>query len=243
MPRTSGPSAGPRAARAWCQAARASGAAATGSGPIGSAGSSWPDSSRQAPMAAARFCQSSRSSGWAGTGPSAAVAQAGGWLGGVLADPVLAGVHQRGDLGDVGAAFGVGEGGDLLRPRPGRAAGPGCRERFRMRASRTAAMSRDPARSRSAIASARTRAGSRPASSAVRRVRHGHFAWWPGSPAVAGRQGAQEQVAVPLIAGGGGLAAQIACKMPGGRRRPGPGSGSGWRSAAGRHGPAARPAR
>ena len=40
--------------------------------------------------------------------------------GGVLADPVLAGVHQRGDLGDVGAAFGVGEGGDLLRPRPGR---------------------------------------------------------------------------------------------------------------------------
>ena len=46
MPRTSGPSAGPRAARASCQAARMSGAAATGSGPIGSAGSPWPDSSR-----------------------------------------------------------------------------------------------------------------------------------------------------------------------------------------------------
>ena len=38
----------------------------------------------------------------------------------MLADPVRAGVHQRGDLGDVRAAFGVGEGGDLLRPRPGR---------------------------------------------------------------------------------------------------------------------------
>ena len=40
-------------------------------------------------------------------------------LGGVLADPVLARVHQRGDLGDVGAAFGVGDGGDLRGPRPG----------------------------------------------------------------------------------------------------------------------------
>ena len=43
-----------------------------------------------------------------------------GVLGGVLADPVLAGVHQGGDLGDVGAAFGVGDGGDLRGPRPGR---------------------------------------------------------------------------------------------------------------------------
>ena len=41
-------------------------------------------------------------------------------LGGVLAEAVLAGVHQRGDLGDVGAAFGVGDGGDLRGPRPGR---------------------------------------------------------------------------------------------------------------------------
>ena len=43
-----------------------------------------------------------------------------GVLGSVLADPVLAGVHQRGDLGDVRAAFGVGDGGDLRGPRPGR---------------------------------------------------------------------------------------------------------------------------
>jgi hypothetical protein len=41
-------------------------------------------------------------------------------FGGVLADPVLAGVHQRGDLGEVGAAFGVRDGGDLRGPRPGR---------------------------------------------------------------------------------------------------------------------------
>jgi hypothetical protein len=41
-------------------------------------------------------------------------------VGGVLADPVLPGVRQLGDLGDVGAAFGIGEGGNLLRPGPGR---------------------------------------------------------------------------------------------------------------------------
>ena len=34
-------------------------------------------------------------------------------LGGVLAEAVLAGVHQRGDLGEVGAASGVGDAGDL----------------------------------------------------------------------------------------------------------------------------------
>ena len=66
-------------------------------------------------------------------------------------------------------------------------------------------MSRDPARSRSAIAPARTPAGSRPASSAPRRVRHSHFAWWPGCPAVAGRQAVHEQVAVGLVPGRGGL--------------------------------------
>ena len=40
--------------------------------------------------------------------------------GGVLAEALLAGVHERGDLGDVGAAFGVGDGGDACGPRPGR---------------------------------------------------------------------------------------------------------------------------
>ena len=43
-----------------------------------------------------------------------------GVLGGVLADPVLARVHQRGDLRGVGAAFGVGDGGELRGPRAGR---------------------------------------------------------------------------------------------------------------------------
>ena len=50
-----------------------------------------------------------------------------GVLGGVLADPVLAGVHQRGDLGEVGVAFGVGDARGPARTtaRPG--AGPGSR--------------------------------------------------------------------------------------------------------------------
>ena len=43
-----------------------------------------------------------------------------GVLGGVLADPVLAGIHQRGDLFGVGATVRVGDGGDLRGPRPGR---------------------------------------------------------------------------------------------------------------------------
>jgi hypothetical protein len=51
---------------AWYQAARRSGAAAPGSGPIGSAGSRWPDSSRQAEMEAARFCHSARFRGSSG---------------------------------------------------------------------------------------------------------------------------------------------------------------------------------
>jgi hypothetical protein len=41
-------------------------------------------------------------------------------LGGVLAEPALAGIHHCGDLSDVGAAFRVGDGGDLGGPRPGR---------------------------------------------------------------------------------------------------------------------------
>jgi hypothetical protein len=57
--------------------------------------------------------------------------------------------------------------------------GSGTREprRWRRRASMTLGMSQDPARSRSATASARTRAGSWPASSAARKVRHSHRAW------------------------------------------------------------------
>jgi hypothetical protein len=35
----------------------------------------------------------------------------------MLADPVLAGIHQRGELGQVAVAFGVGYGGNLRRPR------------------------------------------------------------------------------------------------------------------------------
>ena len=38
----------------------------------------------------------------------------------MFAEALLAGVHERGDLGEVGAAFGVGDGGDACGPRPGR---------------------------------------------------------------------------------------------------------------------------
>ena len=44
-----------------------------------------------------------------------------GIVGGVLADAVLAGVHRRGDLGGVAAAFGVGDAGELRGPRACRA--------------------------------------------------------------------------------------------------------------------------
>jgi hypothetical protein len=37
----------------------------------------------------------------------------------VLAEAFLAGVHQLGDLGDVGAAFGIGDSGDARGPRSG----------------------------------------------------------------------------------------------------------------------------
>src|SRR6185437_13340382 len=39
-----------------------------------------------------------------------------GVFGGVLTDAVFAGVHQGGDLGEVGVAFGVGDGGDAGGP-------------------------------------------------------------------------------------------------------------------------------
>src|ERR1019366_7473354 len=43
-----------------------------------------------------------------------------GVLGGVLADPVLASVHHRGDLGYVSLTFGIGDLRDLGRPPAGR---------------------------------------------------------------------------------------------------------------------------
>ena len=124
--------------------------------------------------------------------------------GGVLADPVLAGVHQRGDLGDVRLAFGVGEGGDLLRPRPGRERDQGA----------------------GAVADAGVQDGGDVAGSGqvpfgdrvgqgLGGVQAGEFGGAQGAPqppglvaglaAVAGRQGVQEQVAVALVPGGGGL--------------------------------------
>jgi hypothetical protein len=147
---------------------------------IGSAGSPWPDSSRQAPMEAARFCHSVRFCGSSGTGPRAVTARGRAcraacspmrsWQASISAvisvryvwrvASAMAGTWN--DHGPVGA-------------------GTRAPVRYRMRASMTAARSRAPTRSRSLIAAARTSPGSRPASSAARRVRHSHRAWWPGS--------------------------------------------------------------
>ena len=77
MARTSGWLAGLKAANAWYQAARWSGAWWLGSGPIGSPGWSYPYISRYAAMGAALRSQSWRAAGLAGTGPRAWMAQAG----------------------------------------------------------------------------------------------------------------------------------------------------------------------
>ena len=84
--------------------------------------------------------------------------------------------------------------------------------RWRMRASRTAGMSRAPARSRSAIASARIWAGSWPASSAARRVRHSHLAWWPGSARWPGGSAAASRSRYRCWRAGTVSAVQIACR-------------------------------
>jgi hypothetical protein len=165
---------------ASCQAARMSGAAATGSGPIGSAGWSWPDSSRQASMELARRCQSRPVQGVARDWAEGVDRPWQGVGGGVLADPVLARVHHRGDFGGVGAAFGVGDCGDLRGPEA-------CGERDEGPGPVAEAVVDDgghvsgSGQVRSAIAAARTPPASRPASSAARMVRHSHRPWWPGS--------------------------------------------------------------
>ena len=66
-------------------------------------------------------------------------------------------------------------------------------------------MSRAPARSRAAMAVRMTSAGSSPASSAACRVRNSHRARCGQVLPVAGRQCGQHQVAVAVVAGGGGL--------------------------------------
>ena len=120
MPRTSGPSTGPRAAKASCQAARSvrggrGGFGADRLGGVVVAGQLAPGADGAGPALPVQPVQrvpGDRAEG--GDGPGRGV------LGGVLADPVLAGVHQRGDLRGVGAAFGVGDGGELRGPRAGR---------------------------------------------------------------------------------------------------------------------------
>ena len=155
-------------------------------------------------MELARRCQSSRSSGCAGDRAEGSDGPGRGVLGGVLADPVLARVHQRGDLGGVGAALGVGDGGELRGPRAGRERDQGAE----------------------AVAEAGVDDGGDVAGSGqvpladrvgqdLPGVQPGQFGGAQGAPqpfglvaglaAVAGRQGVHEQVLVPLVAGRGGL--------------------------------------
>ena len=125
-------------------------------------------------------------------------------LGGVLADPVLAGVHQRGDLGDVGAAVGVGDAGDLRGPRD------------RRERDRAAEPVPDPGVDDAGRVAG---AGQVPFGDRVgqdlRGVQAGQFGAAQGAPqppglvtglaAVFGGQGGQEQGAVALLAGGRSL--------------------------------------
>ena len=127
-----------------------------------------------------------------------------GVLGGVLADPVLAGVHQRGDLRGVRAAFGVGDGRELPGPRAGRERDQGAE-----------------AVAEAGVDDAGDVAGAGQVPLADRGgqdlpgVQPGEFGGAQGAPqpfrlvaglaAVAGREGVHEQVLVPLVAGRGGL--------------------------------------
>ena len=58
-------------------------------------------------MEDALCCHACREGPSAGTGPRALIAHAGGWLGGELAEALLAVVHHRGDFRQVGLAFGI----------------------------------------------------------------------------------------------------------------------------------------
>jgi hypothetical protein len=122
----------------------------------------------------------------------------------VLADSVLAGVHQRGDLGHVRLAFGVGESWDSRGPRAGR-------ERNQGAEAVTETVVEDGG---DVAGSGQVPVGDRVGQD-TGGVQAGQFggAQGPpqppglviGLPAVAGRQGVHEQVAVALIPGGGGL--------------------------------------
>jgi hypothetical protein len=122
----------------------------------------------------------------------------------VLADPVLAHVHQRGDLRQVGAAFGVGEGGDLGGPRA-----------YRERDGRAEAVPEAGVDDGDQVAgSGQVPFGDRGGQD-LGGIQAGQFggAQGPpqpfrlvaGFPAVAGRQAGRQRVFVPLLAGGRGF--------------------------------------
>ncbi len=122
----------------------------------------------------------------------------------MLADPVLAGVHHRGDLRGVGAAFGVGEGGDLRGPqaRGERDQGTGpVAEAGVDHAGRVAGSGQVPLGDRVGQGLPGVQAGQLGGAHGPPQP-PGLVAWFG---AVAGRQAGQEQVPVALLAGGGGF--------------------------------------
>ena len=127
-----------------------------------------------------------------------------GMVSGVLADPVRAGVQQRGDLGHVRPAFGVGEGGDLLRPRPGRQRDHGAEpvpDAGVEDGGDVAGSGQVPFSDRLGQDTAGVQAGqfggAQGAPQPLRLV--------AGLPAITGRQGVHQPVAVGLVPGRGGL--------------------------------------
>ncbi len=137
-------------------------------------------------MATARPVQACRPGGSAGTGPSALRAQGGVCC--AACSPIrsvrasIAAASSMARRCRAGSAM-TGTWADQRTGGCG-TSGP---VRRRIRASMTAAMSRAPVRLRSPIASWRSWPGSRPASSAARRVRHSHCPYVPGGCLVPGR--------------------------------------------------------
>jgi hypothetical protein len=125
-------------------------------------------------------------------------------LGGVLADAVLAGVHQRGDLSDVSAALGVGDLGDLYGERAGQARDQGAEpiaEAGVDDGGQVAGAGQGPFADRGGqdlpgVQSGQFGGAQRPPQP---------FRLVAGLAAVAGRQDAVQQVPVLLVAGRGGL--------------------------------------
>ena len=124
--------------------------------------------------------------------------------GGVLADPVRAGVHQRGDLGDVGGRSGSARAGTCCRPGPGRERDQGAEpvpDAGVDDGGDVAGSGQVPFGDRVGQDTGGVQAGQFGGAQGAPQP----LGLVAGLPAVAGRQGVHQQVAVGLVAGRGGL--------------------------------------